>query len=253
MNRIFFNGVRRLSVSSSGAGSSSAAIAAPAKGLIIGAGSNVMDVFFPVRALPHPGDKAYFGSEALVSDEIVGGVTLNHLAWARALGAPTALLALQGEDAHGRAIRAKLAALGVDGRFVRTSPQFTTSVSHIFSCARSGERTILMNPASTSRLDAAAMAAHFGGAALDAAAMVSTEISQLPLSGVEWLLDAAAARGLPSVLDVDVPPSVATGAAALGDAAGLLRCLRKATVLKLTASALDETLALLSAGEWRRE
>lgn len=32
------------------------------------------------------------------SSRIVGGVTLNHLCWARALGCPTALMALQGND-----------------------------------------------------------------------------------------------------------------------------------------------------------
>ena len=156
-----------------------------------------MDVFFPVRQLPRPGDKQYFASESLISNTVVGGVTLNHLAWARVLGVPSALLALQGEDEYGRALRAKLRAMGVDASFVRVAPSYTTSVSYILSEA-GGERTILMNPASTSRMTGELMGAEWGGAVRARAGMVSTEISQLPLSGVEWLLDAARAPRPPT-------------------------------------------------------
>ena len=176
----------------------------------------------------------------------MGGVTLNHLAWARALGVPTALMALQGTDAHGATIRAALQALGVDARLVRAAPQYTTSVSYILSEA-GGERTILMNPASTSRMSGELMAREYG-APVAAARMVSTEVSQLPLSGVEWLLGAARAAGATSVLDVDVPPSVACGAAQLGSAAQLARCVRGADVVKATGSAVAELLALLAPG-----
>jgi hypothetical protein len=69
---------------------------------------------------------------------------------------------------------------------------------------------------------------------VNSASMVSTEISQLPLSGVQWLLDTARASGAPSILDVDVPPSVACGAAQLGTPEQLGRCVRGADVVKLT-------------------
>jgi hypothetical protein len=59
--------------------------AAPPK-LVLGSGSNVMDLFFPVRKLPQPGDKQYYAAETCVTESVVGGVTLNHLSWARALG-----------------------------------------------------------------------------------------------------------------------------------------------------------------------
>ena len=195
-----------------------------------------------------PGDKSYFAKEGLISETVVGGVTLNHLSWARALGVPTALLALQGEDANGIIVREKLGTLGVDTSFIRASSKFTTSVSHILSDAGSGERTILMNPASTSRMDGALIAREWAAPLAARAAMVSTEISQLPLSGVEALIDAAARAGAPSILDVDVPPSVATGAAQLGPADALARCVRKANVVKLTGSAVEELLALLAPG-----
>ena len=76
---------------------------------------------------------------------------------------------------------------------------------------------------------------------------MTTEISQVPLSGVEALLDLALLANIPSLLDVDVPPSVATGAAALGDMDTLRRCIEKCTVLKPTLESAQELLAL--AGE----
>ena len=220
---------------------------APALGnkLVMGSGSNVVDLFFPMRMLPKPGDKTYFANEVMVSETVVGGVTLNHLAWARALGVPTALMALQGADANGEVIRAKMRAMGVSTDFVRVSADYATSVSHILS-GPDGERTILMAPASTSRLNGEAMRREFAEGVAARAAAVTTEVSQLPLSGVEWLLDAAAAAGAPSLLDVDVTPAVATGPARLGTLDELRRCVRKAGCLKLTASAAAELLALVS-------
>ena len=218
------------------------------KRLCIGAGSNVVDLFFPVRKLPSPGDKQYFSHEQLVSSQVVGGVTLNHLCWARELGVPTALLALQGLDANGEKVRAKLASLGVGTGLIRASADFTTSVSYILS-EEGGERTILMNPASTSRMTCDLMARDREWAkAIALSGMVTTEISQLPLSGVEWLLRSARTLGAPSVLDVDVPPSVATGSARLGTAEELQRCVRSADVVKVTGGAVEELLSLLAPG-----
>lgn len=211
---------------------------------IVGSGSNVIDAFYPVRKLPAPGDKTYFAAEKFLADTVVGGVTLNHLAWARALGAPTALAALQGEDDNGRAIRAKLASMGVGVHNVRVSPAYTTSVSHVL-VEEGGERSIIMAPASTSQLTAPKMAGEFA-AAVAAASMITTEISQVPLSGVEVLLDGARAAGIPSMLDVDVPPSVAAGAARLGTLEELTRCVSKARCLKVTGTAAAELLALVS-------
>ena len=61
-----------------------------------------MDRFFRVRAIPKVGEKGFFASPTkIVEGSVVGGVTLNHLAWAAALGVPCGLLALQGDDAAG--------------------------------------------------------------------------------------------------------------------------------------------------------
>jgi hypothetical protein len=69
-------------------------------------------------------------------------------------------MALQGADANGEVIRAKMRAMGVSTDFVRVSADYATSVSHILS-GPDGERTILMAPASTSRLNGEAMRREF--------------------------------------------------------------------------------------------
>lgn len=213
-------------------------------GMILGSGSNVIDAFFPMRKLPMPGDKAYFAQEKFMAGSVVGGVTLNHLAWARMLGAPTGLMALQGTDENGKQIRRAMAAMGVSSEFVRVDDAYTTSVSHVL-IEESGERTILMAPASTSQLTATKMKIEFADA-IAGASMITTEISQVPLSGVQYLLAAARSHGIPSVLDVDVTPSIAVGAARLGSLDELRSCVTQATVLKLTASAAAELLSLVS-------
>lgn len=214
---------------------------------MLGCGSNVMDLFFPTRKLPLPGEKQYFAAESCVTEAVVGGVTLNHLSWARALGAPTGGMFLQGTDANGETIRSKMAELGVSTDYVRVSSDYSTSVSHIL-LDPSGERTILMAPASSSRMTRDKCATEFGEAVRSTASLLTTEISQVPLSGVEYLLDTAAASGVPSLLDVDVTPSTASGPAQLGSKEQVKACVTKATCLKLTASAAEELLQLVQPG-----
>ncbi len=46
-----------------------------------------------MRAIPKVGEKGFFFSPTKILEaSIVGGVTLNHLAWASALGVPTGLV-----------------------------------------------------------------------------------------------------------------------------------------------------------------
>ena len=52
--------------------------------------------------------------------------------WAAELGAPTGLLALQGDDTYGTDIRSTLTKHGVYPGFIRHGPQYHTSVSHVF-------------------------------------------------------------------------------------------------------------------------
>lgn len=60
-------------------------------------------------------------------------MTLNHLAWAAALGVPTGLMALQGNDAYGRQIRDKMGDLGVSTAYVHVGDEYATSMTHVLS------------------------------------------------------------------------------------------------------------------------
>ena len=204
---------------------------APSLG-VVGLGSNVVDRFFRVRGegglAPVVGQKGYFASEG----EVIGGVTLNHLAWATALGVPTALAALQGDDEAGRSIRAAMTEHGVSRDGVTVSESVASSISQII-LDETGERTILMAPHATATLSAARVTELFADA-VSRAALVTTEVSQVPLEGVTAFLQLAKKHGAPSVLDVDVPPSVASGAAHLcASADDVLACCRLASILKV--------------------
>ena len=114
-------------------------MAAARKATILGCGSNVVDVFFRVRAMPVAGTKGYFQDPTkVVEGTVVGGVTLNHLSWAAALGAPTGLLALQGDDDLGNTIRTKLTDINVSIEHIKHGDEFATSVSHITNKRRYG-------------------------------------------------------------------------------------------------------------------
>jgi hypothetical protein len=49
------------------------ATVAPADGLVLGCGSNVVDMFYRLKALPAPGEKGYFADERILHDAVVGG------------------------------------------------------------------------------------------------------------------------------------------------------------------------------------
>ena len=67
---------------------------------------------------------------------------MNHLSWAAALGAPTGLLALQGDDELGNTIREKLTDINVSIEHIKYGNEFATSVSHIL-LDKDGERASL--------------------------------------------------------------------------------------------------------------
>lgn len=133
-----------------------------------------------------------------------------------------------------------------------------------------------MAPASTSQLDSDKMGHEFKDV-VRGARMVTTEISQVPLSGVRYLVEAARSQGIPSLLDVDVPPQVALTSARLGRrplgmggvdikvhamtvfvgwsvCAGskedLIRCVTQASVLKLTRSAAGRSSSHIQFTAW---
>ena len=171
---------------------------------VFGCGSNVVDVIFRTTSV-EIGTKSYFDSNVSIPEaSLVGGVTLNHLAWAQKFHVPTGLLALQGTDSHGKMIRDKLASMGVDHSHIWIDSNHQTSLSHII-LDKNGERAIIMAPGSTSNITKNVIHQQFKKQ-LTQARIVTTEISQLPLDAVKELLSSAS--GL-TMLDVDVPPSVA--------------------------------------------
>ena len=152
---------------------------------VLGLGSNVVDRFYKIRGpgMEHvAGQKGYFAS----AGEVVGGVTLNHLSWARSLGVPSALAALQGDDESGRLIREAMATHGVSTDAVTVEQSAISSVSHVIIDS-AGERTILMAPHATATIDDVAVERLFSEA-VSRCAVVTTEVSQVPLSGVAALL-----------------------------------------------------------------
>ncbi len=81
-------------------------------GILLGAGSNAVDMLFGVRGLPSSGSKSYFQAHAAsesvggkhllqapldveAASNSIAGVVLNHLGWSRMLNTPAALMALQ--------------------------------------------------------------------------------------------------------------------------------------------------------------
>ena len=205
--------------------------------------SNVVDIFHKVEALPTAGQKGYFQNPTQpISAKLIGGVTLNHLSWARLLGTPTSLLALQGDDENGILIRNKLKSFDIGINTINVSHDYCTSISHIF-LDQNGERSIMMAPGSTSTINKETVnnlfLPHFQAGNI---ALFSTEISQVPLSGVIAMLDLCTKFDIPSFIDIDVPPSIATTDANLGSMSELQECLDKVTMIKPTLEAAIELL-----------
>jgi sugar/nucleoside kinase (ribokinase family) len=168
------------------------------QGSVWGCGSNVVDRFFRVRQVPKVGEKGFFYSPTKILEaSIVGGVTLNHLAWAAELGVPTGLLALQGDDDAGRLIRSAMLRMGVSTECVEVDTTMTTAESYVLSQPHDGERSIIMASGSTSQIDARVISRLFKAASAAAGVprIITTEISQVPLSGVEALLQAGNTAG----------------------------------------------------------
>ncbi len=165
----------------------------------------------------------------------VGGVTLNHLGWAAALGLPTGIFGRQAPDENGRFLRAAMDRLGIERNLVLDGS--ASSVAEIF-VDDAGERAIYMAPGATSETTAARVREHHA-AFIARAARITTEVSQLPLEAALEALRIAREHGIPGVVDLDVPPSDAL-ASGLGDAAQLEAVLRAADLLKPSKGAARE-------------
>lgn len=218
-------------------------IASNGKRLVLGCGSNVVDHIYYVKAMPKVGgDRGFFKSPFSSTEmKLLGGVTLNHLSWAALGGVPTGLLALQGEDETGIFLRKGLQRLAVSVEFLRVDKSYKTGECHVF-IQQDGKRTISMGKGATSLMDSATVNREFKSVIADKAAIVSTEISQMPLSGVLALLKAAREAQVLSVLDLDVTPSACIDQAELGTFEELLECVNMCDVLKPAKAAAVELL-----------
>ncbi len=164
----------------------------------------------------------------------VGGVVLNHLGWAAALGLRAGIFGKQADDEAGRFLRAAMDALGIERQLVLDGS--ATSLAEIF-VDDAGARAIYMAPGATAETSAEHVRTHHSDF-IRRASRVTTEVSQLPLAAALATLEIARAAGIPTVVDLDVPPSEAVPA--LGDAATLDTILRNADLLKPAKAAARE-------------
>jgi D-arabinose 5-phosphate isomerase GutQ/sugar/nucleoside kinase (ribokinase family) len=202
-----------------------------------------VDHFYRVKAMPRPSEKGYFAdTRRTLEKSVVGGVTLNHLAWASLLGVPCGLMTLQGDDDAGRLIRSVMEQNGMTREFIQVSEHYASSQSLVF-LEPDGERAIMMAPASTAEITAETVDQYFANAVADSC-LLTTEISQLPLSAVKRLLMLAKQHNVLSVLDVDVTPTVSSTTANLGSIEELLSCVELADVVKPGYEAACELLEL---------
>jgi len=207
---------------------------------VVGCGSMVVDLFYRTPRIIRADEKillrAHTASAAIERTQ-VGGLVLNHLGWARILGLKTGIFGKMGDDRNGEFLRDGMDRLGIRHHltFDGTASAFAT----IFVDAN-GDRAIYMARGATGELTPAEVRSRHG-AFIRHANLVSTEISQLPIRTVLAILLFARTHSIPTVLDVDVPPSDAIGT--LGTRAELERALKLATYLKPAKAAAREIVA----------
>jgi arabinose-5-phosphate isomerase len=203
---------------------------------VVGIGSMVVDRMHRAARLLGADEKGVLRDIAGAGSvqPMIGGVVLNHLGWAAALGLRTGIFGLGADDENGRLLRAAMDRLGM-ARAIDTDGS-ASSVAEIF-VDDAGERTIYMAPGATSETTPERVRSH--AAFVQRARRLSTEVSQLPLPAVRAALELAREADVPSVVDLDVPPSDAL-ASGLGAERDLEAVLRGADLLKPSKSACRE-------------
>ena len=203
---------------------------------LVGIGSMAVDRFHRAPRILGPEEKGILrdvdGGGPV--RHLVGGVMLNQLGWAAALGLKTGITGRQPDDENGRFLRAWMDRSGIERHIVVGGS--ATTVAEIF-VDDAGERAIYMAPGATLET----RAEHIRNDHADfirRATTFSTEISQLPLECVREALTVARDAGVQTVLDFDVSPSDAT--ASLGDEATLLEILGLVDLLKPSKVAVAE-------------
>lgn len=202
----------------------------------LGIGSMVVDRVMRVPRILGNEEKGILRPfpDGSTAERHVGGVVLNHLGWAAALGLPVGVFGKQADDAEGRFLRAAMDAAGIDRSLVLDGSASSRADIYVDDA---GGRAIYMAPAATSETTPAFIREHHAER-IAGAARITTEISQLPLDAVVCVLELAHEAGVPTLLDLDVAPSDAVGV--LGSEQDLHRALALADVLKPAKAAARE-------------
>jgi arabinose-5-phosphate isomerase len=200
---------------------------------VVGIGSVVADRLRRVPRLIGPDQKTILRPLAggAPVELHVGGVVLNHLGWAAALGLRTGVFGKQADDPDGRFLRAAMDRHGIEHRFVLDGS--ASSFADIY-VDDGGARAIYMAPGATAETTPEFVRRHHADF-IRSAACVSTEVSQLPLATALEVARIAREAGVATVVDLDVPPSQALGT--LGSEEELLALLAAADLLKPSKSA----------------
>jgi arabinose-5-phosphate isomerase len=203
---------------------------------VVGIGSMVADRIVRVPRILGPDQKGIVRAEPACAPvrECVGGVVLNHLGWAAALGLRCGVFGKQADDPPGRFLRAAMDGLGI-ARDIHLDGS-ASSVAQIY-VDDEGDRAIYMAPGATSEVRADEIRQRHA-AFIRRARRLTTEVSQLPLAAALAALEVARAAGIPTVVDLDVPPSDALPG--LGDECALDAVLRGADLLKPSKAAARE-------------
>lgn len=143
-------------------------------------------------------------------------------------------MAKHGFDSNAEIVTSHLKKYHVDGKYINREPGCETAESTVY-VDRNGDRTIFMFSGSIAMLTGDAVSVLWGAAdgPLAKAAIVTSEISQVPLCGAAAVMRKGREYGALAVLDVDVPPDVACNDSKLGTPEQLKEVLDLAHVLKM--------------------
>jgi arabinose-5-phosphate isomerase len=206
---------------------------------VAGTGSMVVDEIHLVKRILAADEKSLLRADEQGASvrRLVGGVVLNHLGWARVLGLRTAIFGKQADDPNGRFLRAGMDRLGIAHRIDLGGS--SSSFAQVY-VDPSGARAIYMARGATGEYTPDE-AEKLHRSLIADAAVVTTEISQLPLATVKRVLELARAAGARTVVDLDV--GLSDSVPGLGTQEELFEVLRLADVLKPSLGALDGIIA----------
>ncbi|HEU4428563.1 MAG TPA: PfkB family carbohydrate kinase [Myxococcota bacterium] len=210
----------------------------------VGIGSMVADRIHRVPRILGCDEKGIMrpGEGGRTAELRVGGVVLNHLGWAAVLGLPVGIFGKQADDANGRFLRDAMDRFGIAKDLVLDGS--ASSFADIY-VDDAGGRAIYMAPGATSETTYAHVRRHHERT-IQSALRVTTEVSQLPLAAANEVCRLAEVAGVPTLVDLDVPPSDAVPV--LGTQAELDQLLRRAKILKPSGAAGRE-LVLTASGD----